>query len=76
MVGDVVWAPLPFTDLRDEKVRPVLVIADAGNEDWIVCRITTSQARYDRAIALSRRDMQSGRLRMGSQVCALTGYLH
>ena len=71
MVGEIVWAPFPFTDLSQAKPRPVLVVADVGNtrdDDWIVCEITSNPRRQDRAIAISRRDMESGRLRPGSQV--------
>ena len=67
MIGDLVWAPMPYTNLADQKARPVLALADAGDDDWIVCRITSSPYRYARAIPLSAEDMQSGRLRPGSQ---------
>ena len=67
MIGDLVWAPMPYTNLTDEKARPVLVLVDVGDDDWIVCRITSRPHRYPRAIPLSAGDMQSGRLRPGSQ---------
>ena len=69
MVGDVVWAPFPFTSMQGAKVRPVLVIADArsdGQEDWIVCEITSSPAIHERAIPLAPGDMQRGRLQRNS----------
>ena len=69
MVGDVVWAPFPFTSLQRGKVRPVLVIADArsaGQDDWIVCEITSSSTPQNRAIPIDRSDMQSGRLQRDS----------
>ena len=70
MVGDIVWAPLRFTDLSGGKVRPVLVLADVrdGREnDWIVCELTTSVIQHARAIVITQNDMQSGRLRQASQ---------
>ena len=67
MIGDVVWVPLPYTDLTTQKSRPVLVLADVGSDDWIVCRITTGPNLYPRSILLSAGDMQWGRLRSGSK---------
>ena len=69
-VGDIVWVNLPFTDLRDSKGRPALVIADVrdGNEaDWLVCEITSSPMAHRRESALSRRDLRAGRLLTGSK---------
>ena len=41
MVGDVVLAPFPFTDLSEIKVRPAVVVADVGTQDWVLCEITS-----------------------------------
>ena len=71
MVGDVTWAKFPFSDLSDWKFRPVAVIADAremGEDDWLMCEITTSTIPYARAIAIGQDDMQLGRLRRESRV--------
>ena len=67
MIGDVVWVPLPYTNLTAQKGRPVLVLADVGDDDWIVCRITTKPTLYPRSVPLSPGDMQWGRLRAGSK---------
>ena len=66
MVGDIVWAPFPFTNLTQTKLRPVLVISDVrdGRErDWIVCEITSGRVVHTRSIPIAPGDMQSGRLR-------------
>ena len=71
MVGDIVWAPVRFTDLSGGKVRPMLVLADvrdAQENDWIVCEITTSPIQHARAIVITQSDLQSGQLRRPSQV--------
>ena len=60
MVGDIVWAPFQFTDLKQQKVRAVLVLADVtdGNElDWIVCEITTGKT-HAREIKIDPSDIQ------------------
>lgn len=69
-VGDIVWVNLPYTNLREAKRRPVLVIADGRDHneaDWLVCEITSSLFVHRREIALSRRDLRAGRLLAGSK---------
>jgi mRNA interferase MazF len=36
-VGQVVVIPFPFSVLSLKKLRPALLLADAGKGDWIVC---------------------------------------
>ncbi len=61
MVGDVVLAPVPFTDLSEVKIRPALVLADVGMGDWVVCEMTSQGRSGD--IPIAQGDMQRGRLR-------------
>ena len=68
MVGDVVLAPLPYTDLSDAKIRPCLVLADVGMGDWVVCEITSVPQTRLGDIELRRSDMRHGELRFDSQV--------
>lgn len=67
MVGDIVVVVFPYTNLRDRKKRPALVLADAGPEDWVVCRISRSHPG-GREIALAARDLSAGRLDYASWV--------
>ena len=62
MVGDVVEAPISFTDFSGGKVRPVLILADVGMTDWILCPLTSGQQRRSDDIQITRGDMQSGSL--------------
>ena len=62
MVGDVVLTPFPFTDLTGVKIRPVVILAEVGMEDWVVCEITSRSQRRPRCIEIRRSDLQSGRL--------------
>lgn len=34
LVRQVVLLPFPFSDLSNQKLRPALVLADAGRDDW------------------------------------------
>lgn len=61
-VGDVVLVRFPFSDLSQQKLRPALILADAGQGDFILCQIT-SQPYYDqRAIKLEQNSFTSGQL--------------
>lgn len=68
MVGDVVLAPFPFTNLSQVKIRPAVVVADVGMRDWILCEVTSSVRRRDRDIVIGPGDMAWGRLRFRSWV--------
>ena len=63
MVGDVVLAPFPFTDLSEIKVRPAVVVANVGTQDWVLCEITSSSQLRSLYIAIGPGDMERGRLR-------------
>ena len=66
MVGDVVLTPFPYTDLSESKIRPAVVVADVGMEDWVLCEITSSPQMRPRYIEIVDSDFQSGRLRVPS----------
>ena len=65
MVGEVALAPISRTDLRRSKRRPVVIVAEVGMDDYIVCSITTqaihgsSQSEY---IPIAAADMLEGEL--------------
>ncbi len=66
LVGDVVLAPMPFTDMSVTKVRPAVALADVGMQDWVLCQITSSPRARDRRISIDPSDMTSGRLKFQS----------
>lgn len=68
MVGDVVWVRFSFTDLTGDKFRPAVVLAEIGDGDWILCRLTTRRRSRPGDIPVTRQDMQSGCLRYDSWV--------
>jgi hypothetical protein len=40
-VGTVVLVSFPFSDLSHSKLRPAVVTAHVGRDDWILCQITS-----------------------------------
>lgn len=71
--GAVVLVPFPFSDLSQSKLRPAVVLADAGRGDWILCQITSNPYGDARAIALHDANFASGSLNVAS--CARPGKL-
>lgn len=66
--GDVVVIPFPFSDLRQAKRRPALVLTQLDGDDLILCQIT-SQAVKDRySIGLEEEDFSQGRLSKSSSI--------
>ena len=65
-VGQVVLVPFPFSDLSQTKMRPAVVLAEVGRDDWILCQITSNPYGDERAITLTVKDFKSGSLRLTS----------
>lgn len=64
--GYVVIVHFPFSDLTASKLRPAVVLADAGRDDWILCQITSKPYGDTHAIRLEDGDFASGSLRLTS----------
>jgi mRNA interferase MazF len=64
--GSVVLVPFPFSDLSQSKLRPAVVLADAGRGDWILCQITSSPYSDAAAVQLVNADFEKGSLRVVS----------
>jgi mRNA interferase MazF len=64
--GSVVLVPFPFSDLSRSKLRPAVVLADAGKGDWILCQITSRSYADDRAVLLRDADFARGSLQLDS----------
>ena len=66
--GQVVIVHFPFSDLTASKLRPAVVLADAGRGDWILCQITSKSYGDEKALTLDASKLVSGSLRLTSYV--------
>lgn len=62
--GAVVLVRFPFSDLSRTKLRPAVVLADAGRGDWILCQVTSKPYGDTRAIRLEDTSFSAGSLRV------------
>jgi mRNA interferase MazF len=62
----IVLVRFPFSDLSQTKLRPAVVLADAGHGDWILCQVTSKPYGDARAIKLEDANFASGSLRVTS----------
>lgn len=60
--GEVVLVPFPFSDLSRSKVRPALVLAEAGMNDWILCQVTSNPYADPLAVRVGAEDFRQGSL--------------
>ncbi len=65
-VGLVVLVPFPFSDLSQAKLRPAVVLANAGKGDWILCQVTSNPYGDPRAITLASTSFRTGSLSVTS----------
>ena len=58
----VLLLPFPFSDLSAQKLRPALVLADAGRDDWLLCQITSKPYADAKAVEFGDADFTVGGL--------------
>lgn len=64
--GEIVLVPFPFPDLSRSKLRPAMVLADAGKGDGILRQITSNPYSDAHAVPISDEDFRTGSLRVKS----------
>ena len=65
-VGKVILVPFPFSDLSQSKLRPAVVLADAGRGDWVLCQVTSNAYGDPAAITITDECFIQGSLRITS----------
>ncbi|USE38674.1 type II toxin-antitoxin system PemK/MazF family toxin [Endozoicomonas sp. SCSIO W0465] len=64
--GIVVAIKFPFSDLSRAKLRPALVLADAGKGDFVLCQITSKSYADTLAVTIETDDFVTGLLPLTS----------
>jgi len=67
-VGEVVLVPFPFSDLSASKLRPALLLAHAGRDDWLCLQITSRPYADPFAIEITPDDFVHGSLQRVSYI--------
>lgn len=67
-IGAVVLVRFPFSDLSRSKLRPAVVLADAGRGDAVLCQVTSKSYGDERAVTIESTDLATGSLRVTSFV--------
>jgi len=66
--GSVVLVKFPFSDLSASKLRPAIVLASSGRDDWILCQVTSNPYSDTKAVQIMDADFDSGSLQRTSFV--------
>jgi len=61
-IGTIVLIPFPFSDLSRTKLRPAIVLALAGQDDFVLCQVTSNPYSDPLAIALMDSSFARGSL--------------
>lgn len=68
IVGDIVLVLFPFSDLKGQKLRPALVLAQAEFDNVILCQITSKSYSSKTAIKLTAAEFAEGGLPITSYI--------
>jgi mRNA interferase MazF len=52
--------------LSQDKLRPAVVVAEAGRGDWLLCQVTSNPYADPAAVTLTQADFKAGSLRITS----------
>ena len=60
--ASVVLVSFPFSDLSQTKLRPAVVLANAGIQDSVLCQVTSNAYADAQAVEITDSDFLSGGL--------------
>ena len=66
--GDVVVIEFPYSNLKDSKRRPVLIVKVPKGEDIVVLQITSSSYEKPVEVVIKKEDFRQGNLKQDSHI--------
>ncbi|MDP4012233.1 MAG: type II toxin-antitoxin system PemK/MazF family toxin [Candidatus Nanoarchaeia archaeon] len=70
--GEVILVPVPFTNLKEAKQRPALILSDDSYnlnfEDVIICGITSNLGDDHYSVLLEQKEMEDGNIYFLSRI--------
>lgn len=67
--ADIVLFPFPYTDLKNRKLRPCLVLSSKMNEDILLCQITSKKIKQDSySVEIKKENTLDGSLEIDSYI--------
>lgn len=67
-IGTIVLVAFPFSNLKGQKIRPALVLANVEFDNLILCQITSKRYSSRQAIRIDPSDFSKGNLPVISYV--------
>ena len=64
--ASIVVVDFPFTNLSGSKLRPAVVLCDAGRGDWLLCQITSNPHSDPNAVKITQANLAAGSLAIQS----------
>ena len=61
--GSIILIRFPFSDLSSVKLRPAVVLASVGQDDWILCQVTSNPYADLAAVEIAEKDFETGSLK-------------
>jgi mRNA interferase MazF len=60
VAGDIVVINFPFSNLAGGKPRPALVVSPSGENDYILCQITSKSYGSQNSVQITENDLTQG----------------
>jgi mRNA interferase MazF len=66
--GDIVVVPFPFSNLKESKKRPALILSSLDGEDVVILQITSQNKSKKYTVNITKNDFKQGGLSIDSFV--------